>query len=160
MPTSKKFLKSLQTDWTIYQMRLTYPTTPLSDCPLISSSTAVSNLLLSVLDKDILSLQEQFVALYFKGGNRFIGWRLIGIGSERSTIVDRNLIVGLALISRASGVIVAHTHPSGIPYASNQDRQCNEEIKNALKLIKVHLIDHFVITANGRYISFSTEGLM
>jgi DNA repair protein RadC len=63
----------------------------------------------------------------------------------------------LALHCLADAVIIAHNHPSGNIKPSTQDEALTRKIKEALVLIDVKLLDHFVLTQDA-YFSFEEEG--
>lgn len=59
----------------------------------------------------------------------------------------------------ASEVIIAHNHPSGNLNPSKQDQYVTNQIKSALQLINVKLLDHLIISENG-YLSFLEDGYL
>ena len=59
----------------------------------------------------------------------------------------------------ASGVIIAHNHPSGNLTPSKSDEVITERLKAALALIDIKLLDHVILTDNG-YCSMQEEGLL
>jgi DNA repair protein RadC len=73
--------------------------------------------------------------------------------------VDVKLVCALALHSLSSAVVIAHNHPSGNLKPSRNDFAITIKVQEALKLIDVDLLDHFIITDNG-YLSFAESGLM
>lgn len=81
----------------------------------------------------------------------------ISSGSISQCIIDVNSIARQALLSRASGVIVAHNHPSGNAEPGENDIKQTTILKNALKLIDVSLIDHVIIAYGGYAYSFAEE---
>ena len=68
-------------------------------------------------------------------------------------------IVRNALLCNATGVIIAHNHPSGSLEPSAEDVQSTKRIKDALKLFDITLSDHLVITLDG-YRSMREEGVI
>ena len=66
------------------------------------------------------------------------------------------MIVKAALEMSASGVIMAHNHPSGNPLPGKADITITKSLKTALDTFDIHLIDHIVI-ADGSYYSFADE---
>jgi len=65
----------------------------------------------------------------------------------------------VAINSNASGIILAHNHPSGNLKASQDDLNITKKVKEAAKLFDINLLDHLIVTTDGYY-SLSDEGLM
>jgi len=86
------------------------------------------------------------MALYLNNASQIISYRLLSTGNIRGTIIDVQLLVCLALHTMASKVIVVHNHPSGKLEASKSDIKITKQIKEALELIDVLLLDHLIIT--------------
>ena len=74
-------------------------------------------------------------------------------------MADPKIIYKLALEDLASGVIVAHNHPSGNLKPSQSDIDLTRKLKEAGKFLEVQLLDHLII-ANRNYFSFADEGLI
>ncbi|HAT3038030.1 TPA: hypothetical protein I8426_005199, partial [Citrobacter freundii] len=66
-------------------------------------------------------------------------------------------IVKSALRHNAAAVILAHNHPSGITDASKADRTITSRIVNALTLVDIRVLDHFII-GDGDALSFTERG--
>jgi DNA repair protein RadC len=64
-----------------------------------------------------------------------------------------------ALIHNAGAVIFAHNHPSGVAEPSTADRQLTSQLKEALALIDVRVLDHLVVTA-GEALSLAEKGFL
>jgi DNA repair protein RadC len=99
-------------------------------------------------NEELINLQEQSMALYFNNASQLISYRLISTGNIRGTIIDVQLVVCLALHTMASKVILVHNHPSGKLEANKQDIKITQQVKEALHLIDVLLLDHLIITDN------------
>lgn len=74
-------------------------------------------------------------------------------------MADPKIIYKLALEDLASGVIVAHNHPSGNLKPSQSDIDLTRKLKEAGRFLEVQLLDHLII-ANRNYFSFADEGLI
>jgi DNA repair protein RadC len=83
--------------------------------------------------------------------------RRLTVGSEQYTVVDPRQIFRIAVSLGASGVILAHNHPSGDPTPSEQDRDVTRRAMHAGNVLGITLYDHLVI---GRdcYVSIAREG--
>ena len=64
-----------------------------------------------------------------------------------------------ALLSGASGVFLAHNHPSGVALPSQADVQATVQVRDALKRLDIRLIDH-IIVADGDFVSMASSGLL
>ncbi len=68
-------------------------------------------------------------------------------------------VVAEALNTNATGVILAHNHPSGLALPSSGDKAVTRQVYQALRLINVNLIDHIVV-ADGDFVSLADSGYM
>ncbi len=156
MANKKAFLKELKTNWKYSAISIKLNRVYVKDCK-INRATEVYEFLKEVWDKDLINIQEQFAAIYFNHNQKVIGYRILNTGNASTCMVDIKLLVCLALHSMATGVIIAHNHPSGNLAPSRQDENMTTKIKDALGLIDVKLIDHVIITDTEFY-SFAEEG--
>ncbi len=60
----------------------------------------------------------------------------------------------------ATGIILAHNHPSGNLQPSVADEEMTKKIKNACEYLDIKLLDHLIITLDVKYLSFTEEGLL
>ena len=91
--------------------------------------------------------------------NHVLGCLTVSEGGPCSTAVDVKLILQGALLTNASGVILAHNHPSGNLKPSEPDKIMTERIRKALTVMEVNLLDHLIVTREN-YFSFVDEGVM
>ena len=83
--------------------------------------------------------------------------REVGEGSVNSASVSIRAIVETALNARATTVVLAHNHPSGVAVPSAEDVQTTRRVSAALRMVDVHLADH-VVVADGDYVSMVQSG--
>jgi len=83
---------------------------------------------------------------------------LLSKGGITGTIADVRLILSVALKTLASGLILAHNHPSGNLKPSEADKQITSKIRQAAKLLDIELLDHIIISSEGYY-SFTDDGI-
>ncbi len=83
--------------------------------------------------------------------------REVGEGSVNSASVSVRSIVETALNARATTVVLAHNHPSGVAVPSAEDVQTTRRVAAALRAVEVHLADHIVV-AEGDYVSMVQSG--
>jgi len=110
-----------------------------------------------------LSLQtlpyEVFMGIFLNAQNRVISSDELSRGTIDQTSVFPREIVKRALAHNATAVIFAHNHPSGSPEPSQADRHLTRALSDALGMVDVRVLDHFVI-APGTILSFAEQGLM
>jgi DNA repair protein RadC len=100
---------------------------------------------------------ESFVVLFLDVKNRLIAADELFRGTLTHTSVYPREVVKSALAHNAASVILAHNHPSGTPEPSAADHTLTLALKQALALVEVRLLDHFVVA--GRHIySFAEHG--
>lgn len=103
---------------------------------------------------------EVFVALWLDAQNRLIASEELFRGTLTQTSVYPREIVKRALIHNAGAVILAHNHPSGLSEPSRADEVLTSSLKQALALIDVKLLDHFIVTSGAEPLSFAERGLI
>lgn len=129
--------------------------------PTIICSIDAYVLFLNFFPKDTISLQESFMAMYLNRANRVIGIYLVSIGGISGTVADIRLILSVALKVVATGIMLAHNHPSGSLKPSRADIELTNKIKEAARFMDLNLLDHLIISpAGGKYYSFADEGLI
>ena len=122
--------------------------------PDIGSATAVYNFMHPILqDLDV----EEFHILLLNQAFRLIREVRISHGGITETAVDIRIIMKEALLSGATVLAVCHNHPSGNTQPSPRDDQLTQQIKKACELMRLHFLDHVIIT-DGRYYSYNEEG--
>ncbi|HSI43101.1 MAG TPA: DNA repair protein RadC [Methylotenera sp.] len=103
--------------------------------------------------------REVFMVLFLDAQNRIITNEEMFSGTLTQTSVYPREVVKRALHHNAASVIFAHNHPSGIAKQSQADELLTTELKNALALVDVRVLDHFVIAGNTT-LSFVERGLL
>lgn len=102
---------------------------------------------------------EVFAALYLDAQNRVIGYEELFRGTLTQTSVYPREVVKNALAANAAAIIFAHNHPSGIAEPSRSDELLTHTLRQALTLVDIKVLDHFVIGA-GCSVSFAERGLL
>jgi DNA repair protein RadC len=103
---------------------------------------------------------EVFVALWLDAQNRLIASEELFRGTLTQTSVYPREVVKRALVHNAGAVILAHNHPSGLAEPSRADEVLTSSLKQALALIDVKLLDHFIVTGGTKPLSFAERGLI
>jgi DNA repair protein RadC len=104
--------------------------------------------------------QEVFGALWLDAQNRLIGWEELSRGTLTQTSVYPREVVKRALANNAAAVILAHNHPSGFAEPSTADELLTRNLKEALALVDVRLLDHFIVAGQSPPLSFAERGLV
>jgi len=102
---------------------------------------------------------EVFVGIFLDAQNRVIATEELFKGTLTQTSVYPREIVKSALRHNAAAVIFAHNHPSGIAEPSRADEMLTQSLKQALALVDVKVLDHFIIAASSA-LSFAERGLL
>ena len=102
---------------------------------------------------------EVFVCIWLDSQHRVIGLEEAFRGTLTQTSVYPREIVKSALGHNAAAVIFAHNHPSGAAQPSHADEMLTRNLKEALALVEVKVLDHFVV-AGAQAISFAERGLL
>nr|MBS0019775.1 DNA repair protein RadC [Gammaproteobacteria bacterium] len=102
---------------------------------------------------------EVFACLFLDNRHRVISFDELFRGTIDGATVHPREVVKLALDRCAAAVILAHNHPSGIAEASAADKALTQRLKDALALIDVRVLDHFII-GDGEVLSFAEHGLL
>ena len=102
---------------------------------------------------------EIFMAMFLDAQNRLLGSEELFRGTLTQTSVYPREVVKTALRYNAAGVIFAHNHPSGVAEASRADELLTQTLKQALSLVEIKTLDHFIV-AGSRTLSFAERGLL
>lgn len=102
---------------------------------------------------------EEFWAVFLNQNNRIITKSRLSSGGINQSVVDVRILFKSALEHCATGIIVAHNHPSGNQKPSPEDLKITKQISEGAKLLNIQLLDHLIITQNS-YLSFADENLL
>ena len=123
---------------------------------LLSSPDSVRQYLQLVLSA---KKYESFVVLFLDVKNRLIATEELFRGTLTRANVYPREVVKAALRHNAAALLLAHNHPSGSPEPSAADFALTQILKQALSLVDVTILDHFVIAGNRHY-SFAEHGAL
>jgi DNA repair protein RadC len=101
--------------------------------------------------------QEHFLSITINGANEVLNVRVVSIGLVDSSPVHPREVFADALLDRASGIIVAHNHPTGKLTPSDADREVTSQLREAGKILGIDLLDHIVFNRSD-YFSFLEAG--
>jgi DNA repair protein RadC len=108
---------------------------------------------------DDLTLFESFYLLLLNRGNNTIGYAKISQGGITGTVVDQRIVCKYAIDSLATGVILAHNHPSGNINPSESDKSMTRNLQQCLRVFDIQVLDHIILTEDS-FFSFANEGLL
>lgn len=100
---------------------------------------------------------EVFMGVFLDAQNRVLAVEELFRGSLTQTSVYPREVVKRALAHNAGGLILAHNHPSGVAEPSQADRWLTDQLKAALALVDVKVLDHFIV-AGSQGVSFAERG--
>ena len=101
---------------------------------------------------------EVFAAVFLDNRHRVIEYEELFQGTINSASVHPREVVRTALKHNAAAVILAHNHPSGVAEPSQSDERITQRLTEALALIDVRVLDHFVV--GDTVVSFAERGLL
>jgi len=102
---------------------------------------------------------EEFWIIYLNNSNKVIQKSQLSKGGITGTLVDVRLVLKNALEVGATGLILAHNHPSGTLKPSEADKQITDKLKMAALSLDIKVLDHLIVTEKA-YFSFADEGLL
>ena len=103
---------------------------------------------------------EVFFALWLDAQNRLIAGEELFRGTLTQTSVYPREVVKKALWHNAAAVVFAHNHPSGVSEPSFADESLTRELRQALALVDVRVLDHFIVAGASQPLSFAERGLL
>ena len=103
---------------------------------------------------------EVFVALWLDAQDRLIASEELFRRTLTQTSVYPREVVKRALANNAGAVILTHNHPSGLAEPSRADEVLTSSLKQALALVDVKLLDHFIVAGGARPLSLPERGLI
>ncbi len=145
----------------------------MSDDQLIASALAILSRRMRATDqlsspcavRDYLRLSisgrehEVFVVVLLDAQHRVLRCEELFRGTLTQTSVYPREVVKLAFSANAASAIFAHNHPSGVSEPSRADELLTQNLKSALALVDVKVLDHFVV-AGAEAISFAERGIL
>lgn len=128
----------------------------LKTSPALTSPAAIRDLLrLRLMGRD----HEVFCCMFMDAQHRLISFDDLFRGTLTQTSVYPREVVKAALRHNAAAVCFAHNHPSGVAQPSTADEMLTRQLREALALIEVRVLDHFIVAGN-QTLSFAERGLL
>jgi hypothetical protein len=126
---------------------------------IVGNSRNAMEICREIWEKDTIGGFEQAYVLFFNNNNEIIGYYHHSSGGIAGTIMDVEMISAMAVKSLSRGVIIAHNHPSGNKRPSEADLRISKQLKDALALFNIPLMDSLIITINDYYSLKDNEDL-
>lgn len=102
---------------------------------------------------------EECWVIILNNANCVMGKKMLSKGGRTGTVVDVKIVFELVLSYKASGIILAHNHPSGKLAPSHQDVEITNRVVKAGALLGIRVMDHLII-CNNKYYSFMDSGIL
>lgn len=147
---------SVREDWIIQQAITLLEHRVFKAGPQLSSPSAVRDYLRLQL---VAEPNEVFAVLFLDNRHQVLAYEPMFKGTIDGAAVYPRVVVQRALELRASALVFAHQHPSGIAEPSQSDHRITERLRDALGLVDIRVLDHFIIGQGTPY-SFSERGLL
>lgn len=103
--------------------------------------------------------QEHFWVIGLDNQNKILFIELIGLGQVNRVNANPPDVFRMGIYKLAVSMILVHNHPSGNLTPSQADKDFTDRMLKVGKLIKIHVLDHLIITEEG-YTSFADEGII
>lgn len=124
---------------------------------LIKNSRNIADFARPLFGGDICVLEKMFL-ITLNQSNKIVSATCISQGGISGTVVDVRLILKYALEGLATSVILVHNHPSGNLRPSEKDISITKQVKAALDICDIRLLDHIIITEK-EYYSFRDNSI-
>lgn len=105
------------------------------------------------------AMDEEFYVITLDAKLNVIAAEKVSRGTPTQVAIAPRVVVREALRRNAVGVVIAHNHPSGAAYPSQEDLDVTRDIQAALDSVEIRLYDHVIIAQNERY-SFQRHGVL
>jgi len=118
------------------------------DAPILSSKNSIVEYCRSCIGYEN---QEQLLVIFLNLHGEYIGHKIEHTGTLNAVMISPRTIVTSALSYNAAAVLLAHNHPSGSCIPSTADVDMTRRVKEALKIVEIHLEDHIIISPRSYY---------
>ena len=148
----------MNTDYRVAEVELSYRNrVAKSKRKQILDSTTAYKVLRENFSDDTIDYKETFKVLYLNQACQVLGCSTISEGGITNTLADVRMILQGALLTNATGMILAHNHPSGSTRPSREDDALTRKITEASKLLDIRVADHIILSSEDFY-SYNDEG--
>lgn len=155
-PESLTLIASQHEDWIISQAITLLEQRIFKPGLMLNSPSAVRDYLHLKL---VGEPNEVFAVVFLDTQHKVLAYEPMFKGTVDKTSVYPRVVVQRALALNAAALILAHQHPSGVAEPSIADRAITEQLKAALAMVDVRVVDHFIV-GKGKPYSFAESGLL
>lgn len=144
--------------WQISEVEISYRNhCCMRDAPRVSASVDAEKIFRENWSADI-ELLEEFVVMLLNKANQVKALFRVSRGGVDGTVVDVRIVFAVALKAIASGIILAHNHPSGNLCPSQADIDLTKKFRSAGAVLDLKILDHIILAPHGGFYSFADEG--
>lgn len=134
-------------DYILNEIDIVYrPVKTLSRRPVVTSPDMAYKLFRENWDSMKIGIVEEFKIMLLTRANQVLGIAPVFRGGISGTVVDPKVIFAIALKSGASGIIMAHNHPSGNLEPSEADLAMGRKIGDIGELLSINLVDNLILS--------------
>lgn len=126
--------------------------------PEVAKAAKAAVLFRMMWDENKIELIEQFKVMHLNRANRVLGIQNVSTGGIAGTVCDPKLVFACALKAAASGIILAHNHPSGNKNPSGADDRLTLKMQEAGKFLDLPVLDHLILTPDNGFYSYADSG--
>lgn len=146
--------------WQVSEVQISYHRQLQTEyCPVVNSSRDAEKIFRENWSDDI-ELLEECVVLFMSKGNMVTGLFRVSRGGSSATVIDLKIIFAAAVKAMATGIIMAHNHPSGILRPSQEDINLTRKLRAAGEALGITFLDHLILAPYGGFYSFGDEGML
>ncbi|NMN37738.1 RadC family protein [Pedobacter sp. SG918] len=147
-------------EFKVAEVQVSYkPDYNISERPQITASEQTYCLLKQQWDMGRIAFLEEFKVILLNRSNHVLGIVDISMGGVSCTYVDPKVVFAVALKGNASGLLLAHNHPSGLVRPSEADIKLTKKLIECGKLLEITVWDHIVLSEDSYY-SFADDGMI
>jgi len=140
------------------EVKLTYITkVKVSHRIPIKTAEDAACLFFMVWDWTTIEHVEEVKMILLNRAKRVLGVVHLSKGGLNGSIIDSRVVLQYAIKANAAAVILAHNHPSGNLEPSGADIKITKNVKEALKLVDIELLDHLILTYEEKYATIETD---
>lgn len=123
--------------------------------PEVAKAAKAAVLFRMLWDENKIGFVEQFKVMHLNRANRVLGVQEVSTGGIAGTVCDPKLVFACALKAAASGIILAHNHPSGNKNPSGADDRLTLKMKQAGEFLDIQVLDHLILTPDSGFYSYA-----
>jgi DNA repair protein RadC len=107
-----------------------------------------------------ISQRESFYAIFLNQALKPIAWSKIADGGIDSVLMDVRILFKYAIDCMATGIVIAHNHPSGKLTPSAADDKLTNVVRTGGEILHIRLVDHIILAPESGYFSYAESALI